>query len=181
MTFRRKFDEDDPRRSYSICAGLDDGELRVGIKRVDGGAFSTWANEELRPGAVLEAMPPMGSFHHLARPGCRPPLPRLRRRLRHHAGPLDYQDRARPRAAIPLFTLVYANRQISSIMFREELEDLKNRHLGRLSILHILETEAQDIDLFTGRVDGPPSANSSSAPGSTSPRSTPPSFAAPSR
>ena len=52
------------------------------------------------------------------------------------------------------FTLVYANRQISTIMFREELEDLKNRYLGRLSILHILESEAQEIDLFTGRIDG---------------------------
>ena len=51
------------------------------------------------------------------------------------------------------FTLVYANRQISSIMFREDLEDLKNRYLGRLSIVHVLETEAQDIELFTGRVD----------------------------
>jgi ring-1,2-phenylacetyl-CoA epoxidase subunit PaaE len=49
------------------------------------------------------------------------------------------------------FTLVYANRQISSIMFREELEDLKNTHLGRLSVLHVLETEGQEIDLFTGR------------------------------
>ncbi len=57
---------------------------------------------------------------------------------------------AEPRST---FTLVYANRQISSIMFREELEDLKNRHLGRLSIVHVLESEAQDIDLFTGRVD----------------------------
>src|SRR6218665_1850194 len=51
------------------------------------------------------------------------------------------------------FTLVYANRQISSIMFREELEDLKNSYLGRLSVLHVLESEAQDIDLFTGRVN----------------------------
>ena len=57
---------------------------------------------------------------------------------------------AEPRST---FTLVYANRQISSIMFREELEDLKNRYLGRLSILHVLESEAQEIDLFTGRVD----------------------------
>ena len=79
------------------------------------------------------------------------------------------------------FTLVYANRQISSIMFREELEDLKNRYLGRLSVLHVLESEAQEIDLFTGRVDGREVRGSCSAPGSTSPRSTPPSSAAPSR
>ena len=60
LTFRRDFDGEELRRSYSICAGKDEGVLRVGIKRVDGGAFSTWANEELNPGAVLDAMPPMG-------------------------------------------------------------------------------------------------------------------------
>jgi ring-1,2-phenylacetyl-CoA epoxidase subunit PaaE len=152
LTFRRRFDDDELRRSYSICAGLDDGALRVGIKRVDGGAFSTWANEELRPGTVLEAMPPMGSFHTPLDPDA----------ARHYLGfaggsgitpVLSIVKTVLAREPKSTFTLVYANRQISSIMFREELEDLKNRHLGRLSILHILETEAQDIDLFTGRVD----------------------------
>jgi ring-1,2-phenylacetyl-CoA epoxidase subunit PaaE len=152
LTFRRRFDDDELRRSYSICAGLDDGALRVGIKRVDGGAFSTWANEELRPGTVLEAMPPMGSFHTPHDPDA----------ARHYLGfaggsgitpVLSIVKTVLAREPKSTFTLVYANRQISSIMFREELEDLKNRHLGRLSILHILETEAQDIDLFTGRVD----------------------------
>ena len=85
---------------------------------------------------------------------------------------------AEPRST---FTLVYANRQISSIMFREELEDLKNRHLGRLSIVHVLESEAQDIDLFTGRVDAEKVRRSSSAPGSTCLDRPPPSSAAPSR
>jgi ring-1,2-phenylacetyl-CoA epoxidase subunit PaaE len=152
LTFRRRFDDDELRRSYSICAGLDDGELRVGIKRVDGGAFSTWANEELKPGAVLEAMPPMGSFHTALDPAA----------TRHYLGfaggsgitpVISIVKTVLAREPKSTFTLVYANRQIGSIMFREELEDLKNRHLGRLSILHILETEAQDIDLFTGRVD----------------------------
>lgn len=152
LTFRRAFDGEELRRSYSICAGLDDGALRVGIKRVDGGAFSTWANDNLAPGDVLEAMPPMGNFHHPLDPGA----------ARHYLGfaggsgitpvlsiirtVLAREPRAR-------FTLVYANRQISSIMFREELEDLKNEHLGRLSVLHVLEQEAQEIDLFSGRVD----------------------------
>jgi ring-1,2-phenylacetyl-CoA epoxidase subunit PaaE len=58
------------------------------------------------------------------------------------------------REPLSSFTLVYANRQISTIMFREELEDLKNIYLGRLSVIHVLEGEAQDIDLFTGRIDG---------------------------
>ena len=63
LTFRRDFDGEELRRSYSICAGLDDGVLRVGIKRVDGGCFSCWANESLQEGDVLEAVPPMGAFH----------------------------------------------------------------------------------------------------------------------
>ena len=102
LTFRRKFDDDELRRSYSICAGKGEGHLRVGIKRVDGGAFSTWANEELKPGATLEAMPPMGRFFTTIEPDAAKTLPRLRRRLRHHAGALDHQDGARRRAALDL-------------------------------------------------------------------------------
>jgi ring-1,2-phenylacetyl-CoA epoxidase subunit PaaE len=152
LTFRRKFDGEELRRSYSICAGRDEGVLKVGIKRVDGGCFSTWANEELHAGDTLEAMPPMGAFFTAIEPdaakhyvgfaggsGITPVLSIIKTTLRR-------ESRAR-------FTLVYANRQISSIMFREELEDLKNIYLGRLSVLHILESEAQDIDLFTGRID----------------------------
>jgi len=152
LTFRRKFEDDELRRSYSICAGKGEGHLQVGIKRVDGGAFSTWANEELKPGTTLEAMPPMGRFFTAVEPdaaktylgfaggsGITPLLSIIKTVLA-----------AEPHST---FTLVYANRQISSIMFREELEDLKNRHLGRLSIVHVLESEAQDIELFTGRVD----------------------------
>ncbi len=152
LTFRREFDGEELRRSYSICSGLDDGHLRVGIRQVDGGAFSTWANEQLTPGAVLEAMPPMGSFHTPLDPAAD----------RHYMGfaggsgitPIMSIIRTvmarEPKAR---FTLVYANRQISTIMFREELEDLKNLHLGRLSVIHVLEQEAQEIDLFTGRID----------------------------
>jgi ring-1,2-phenylacetyl-CoA epoxidase subunit PaaE len=153
LTFRRDFDGEELRRSYSICAGKDDGVLQVGIKRVDGGAFSTWANEELKPGDVLDAMPPMGAFHAPIEPdraksylgfaggsGITPVLSILKTVLARE-----------PRAT---FTLVYANRGITSIMFREELEDLKNRYMGRLTLVHILESDAQDIDLFTGRVDG---------------------------
>lgn len=152
LTFRRKFEDEELRRSYSICAGRDEGVLKVGIKRVDGGCFSTWANEALKAGDTLEAMPPMGAFFTALEPevakhylgfaggsGITPVLSIIKTVL-------SREPRAR-------FTLVYANRQISSIMFREELEDLKNLYLGRLSVLHVLESEAQDIDLFTGRVD----------------------------
>jgi ring-1,2-phenylacetyl-CoA epoxidase subunit PaaE len=152
LTFRRSFDGEELRRSYSICAGVDDGCLQVGIKRVDGGAFSTWANENLAPGDMIEAMPPMGKFS----------LPLDPETARHYVGfaagsgitpVLSIVKTVLRREPKSRFTLVYANRQISSIMFREELEDLKNLYLGRFSVLHVLESEAQEIDLFTGRID----------------------------
>lgn len=152
LTFRRDFDGQELRRSYSICTGRNDGKLQVGIKRVDGGAFSTWANTELQPGATLEAMPPMGNFfakanvdapHYLAfagGSGITPILSILKTGL-------DAETDAQ-------FTLVYANRSPNTIMFREQIEDLKNQYLGRLNIIHVLEDDSQDIDLFHGRVDG---------------------------
>ncbi len=152
LTFRRTFGDEELRRSYSICTGLDDGRLQVGIKRVEGGAFSSWTNEELQPGERLEAMAPMGAFHAALDPasarhylcfaggsGITPVLSILRTVLVRE-----------PNARI---TLVYANRGVNTIMFREEIEDLKNGHMGRLNVIHILETDAQEIDLFTGRVD----------------------------
>ena len=152
LTFRRQFDGIELRRSYSICAGKDEGVLKVGIKRVEGGAFSTWANEHLTVGAIIEAMPPMGNFHAPIEPD----------RAKHYLGfaggsgitpLLSIIKTVLEREPKSRFTLVYANRQVSSIMFREELEDIKNLYLGRLSLLHILETESQEIDLFTGRID----------------------------
>ncbi len=152
LTFRRDFDGTEVRRSYSICTGTSDGILQVGIKRVDGGAFSTWANDDLQPGMVLEAMEPAGNFHVPLTPnraktylafaggsGITPVLSILKTTLE-----------AEPSSS---FTLVYANRGVNTIMFREEIEDLKNRYMGRLSVIHVLESEAQDIELFRGRID----------------------------
>ncbi|MFD3189873.1 2Fe-2S iron-sulfur cluster-binding protein [Sedimentitalea sp. HM32M-2] len=152
LTFRRDFDGTELRRSYSICAGKDEGLLQVGIKRVEGGAFSTWANEALQPGDTLEAMEPMGSFFapldaaatrnylgFAGGSGITPVLSILKTTLA-----------AEPHSS---FTLVYANKGVNTIMFREELEDLKNLYMGRLTVIHILESDAQDIDLFTGLVD----------------------------
>ena len=152
MTFRHSFDGEELRRSYSICAGRDDGILQVGIKRVDGGTFSTWANEALKPGDVIEAMPPMGSFHTVLDPDAK----------RHYLGfaggsgitpVLSILRTVMATERHARFTLVYANRAVNSIMFRDELEDLKNTYMGRLNVIHVLESDAQDIDLFTGRVD----------------------------
>lgn len=152
LTFRRDFDGTELRRSYSICVGRDEKILQVGIKHVAGGAFSTWANETLEPGMILDAMPPMGNFHAPLDPaasrsylgfaggsGITPVLSILKTVLAEE--PLSH------------FTLIYANRAVNTIMFREELEDLKNTYMGRLTLIHILETDAQEIDLFTGRVD----------------------------
>jgi len=152
VTFRREFDGEELRRSYSICAGRDEGILQVGIRRIDGGAFSTWANEELKPGIVLEAMPPMGHFHVPLDPAA------ARHYLAFAGGSgitpvLSIVKTVLAREPKSQFTLVYANRQVSSIMFREELEDLKNANLERLAILHVLESETQEAELFAGRVD----------------------------
>ncbi len=151
LTFRRDFDGEELRRSYSICAGKDDGVLQVGIKRVEGGAFSSWANAELTVGDVVQAMPPMGSFHapidadaekqyigFAGGSGITPVLSILKTTL--------------AREPKSRFTLIYANKGINTIMFREELEDLKNLYMGRLNVIHILEADAQEIDLFTGLV-----------------------------
>tara|TARA_R110002072_G_scaffold401_13_gene2700 strand:- start:178 stop:1242 length:1065 start_codon:yes stop_codon:yes gene_type:complete len=151
LTFKQDFGGTELRRNYSICAGLDDRALQVGIKKVDGGAFSTFANTELKVGDTLHAMPPQGKFFTALEPelgknylgfaggsGITPVLSILKTVLKRE-----------PKAT---FTLVYANRAVNTIMFREELEDLKNRYMGRLTIIHMLES-GQDIDLFTGRVD----------------------------
>ncbi|MEK0162357.1 1,2-phenylacetyl-CoA epoxidase subunit PaaE [Phaeobacter sp. A36a-5a] len=151
LTFRRDFDGEELRRSYSICAGKGEGILQVGIKRVDGGAFSTWANTELKAGDTLQAMAPMGTFftpldgtaekHYLGfagGSGITPVLSILKTTLA-----------AEPKSS---FTLVYANKGVNTIMFREELEDLKNLYMGRFNVIHVLESDAQEIDLFTGLV-----------------------------
>lgn len=150
LTFRRDFDGDELRRSYSICAGPGEG-LKVGIKRVAGGAFSNWANDTLRPGDVIEALPPSGVFHL--------PEARAARNYLGFAGGsgitpvLSILKTVLEEEPESNFTLVYANRAVNSVMFRNELEDLKNRFLGRLSLVHVLEDDAQEVELFTGRVD----------------------------
>ncbi|MDZ7628133.1 MAG: 1,2-phenylacetyl-CoA epoxidase subunit PaaE [Parvularculaceae bacterium] len=152
LTFRHIFDGEEVRRSYSICAGIDDGILRVGVKRVDGGWFSSFVNDEVRAGDTLEAMAPMGNFHSALKPA------EARRYLGFAGGSgitpmISLIRTVMSREPHSSFTLVYGNRQVSAIMFREELEDLKNLYLGRLNIVHVLESEAGEIELFSGRLD----------------------------
>lgn len=151
LTFRRDFDGEELRRSYSICAGKDEGVLKVGIKRVEGGAFSTFANQDLKVGDTLQAMPPMGRFFTELDPD------KPRQYLGFAGGSgitpvLSILKTTLAREPASVFTLVYANKGVATIMFREELEDLKNTYMGRFNVIHVLETDAQEIDLFTGLV-----------------------------
>jgi ring-1,2-phenylacetyl-CoA epoxidase subunit PaaE len=151
LTLRARIDGEEIRRSYSICAATHEPELRVGVKKVPGGLFSTWVNEAVAPGQVLEAMPPMGNFlvpldpanakHYVgfaSGSGITPLLSIIKTTLV-----------AEPHSS---FTLFYGNRASSTIMFREELEDLKSEFLNRFSLVHILSREQQDIDLVNGRI-----------------------------
>jgi len=158
LTFRKTFDGEELRRCYSICSSKASGRLQVGIKAVAGGAFSTWANEELRVGDVLEALAPMGNFYSpqpntehnhdvlfAAGSGITPILSILR-------SGLESDEHSR-------FTLIYGNSNPTTIMFREALEDLKNQYIGRFNLLHVLTDDSQDIDLFKGRLTEQKCAN----------------------
>src|SRR4051794_21764552 len=151
LTLRATVDGDDIRRSYSICSGLDDGELRVVVKRVAGGAFSTWVNAQVRPGDRVSVMTPGGRFGVPIEPGSprtlvafaagsgiTPVMAILKTVLRREAG---------------RFFLFYGNRTTADIIFREMLEDLKDRYLARLAVFHVLSREQQDITMLNGHLD----------------------------
>ena len=154
LTFRHQTDTgEELRRSYSLCSAPGDGVLQVGIKRVEGGVFSTWANESLQAGMTLEAMEPMGSFHRATE---EPDAARSYLAFAVGSGITPILSILKTLLSEELksrFTLVFANRSINTIMFRDELEDLKNRFLGRLNIVHILKTSADEAELFQGRLD----------------------------
>ena len=149
LTLRTDIDGQDLRRSYSICAGVDDGELRVGVRKVRGGVFSNWINTHLKPGDVIQVMAPQGRFFV--------PLDPLARR--HHVGIaggsgvtplLSTMKTVLAREPHSHFTLIYGNRQLKSTMFKEELEDLKNRYLSRLVLHHVFSDEHTDAPLNHG-------------------------------
>ncbi len=152
LTLRAQIGGQEVRRSYSICAAPHDGELRVAIKRVAGGRFSTWAHGALVPGATVEVAPPDGRFH----------VPLDPENEKHYLGfaagsgitpVLSILKTTLAREPKSRFTLAYANRASSTVMFREELADLKDRYLGRLVLLFVMSREPQDVELFSGRID----------------------------
>jgi ring-1,2-phenylacetyl-CoA epoxidase subunit PaaE len=154
ITIRTTIGDAEIRRSYSICSSPLDKELRIAIKRVEGGLFSSYANEELRPGAILDVLPPSGEFYTEVDPANR------KRYLAFVAGSgitpvLSLIKTTLATEPKSHFTLVYGNRNRGSIIFREELEALKNRYLNQLSLHHILSREELDIPLYQGRIDAP--------------------------
>lgn len=152
LTFRTHMNDAEIRRSYSICASPKDNELRVAIKKVHAGKFSTFANEELKVGDILDVMPPMGKFsprktetaqkHYLAfaaGSGITPIMSIMKHVLEDEPN--------------SMFTLVYGNKNRNTIIFREIIEGLKNKYMQRLRVYHILSREQMDVPLFNGRID----------------------------
>ena len=155
LTLRAQIGSEDVRRSYSICSDSaryrDSGELEVGIRPMQGGLFSNWAATAVKVGDVLPVMPPEGRFvskrtraiHRVgfaAGSGITPILSIIATSLQEQAG--------------SKFTLVYGNRSMASVMFNEALQDLKDRYPDRLTLIHILSRQAQEVDLLQGRIDG---------------------------
>ena len=153
LTLRTVIDGADIRRSYSICSAPHENELRVAIKKVEGGVFGTYASERLKTGDVLQVMPPMGRFcadlhpeHHktyvafAAGSGITPIISILK-------STLVQEPHSR-------FVLFYGNRGFDHIVFREQLETLKNRYPDRLAVHHILSRESLGSELFFGRLNG---------------------------
>ncbi|HZH54839.1 MAG TPA: 1,2-phenylacetyl-CoA epoxidase subunit PaaE [Sphingobacteriaceae bacterium] len=140
------------RRNYSICVSPLDGELRVAVKRIPSGYFSAYVHDRLQVGDELEVSPPQGKFftqiinnqrkHYVAvaaGSGITPIMSLIKSVLT-----TEKQSR---------FTLIYANKNKQSIIFRETLEALKNQYMDRLSIYHVLSREHTGIDFLTGRID----------------------------
>ncbi len=152
LTLKTDVGGEEIRRSYSICSAVGDGQLKVAIKQIEGGLFSTYANQSLTQGQSLDVMVPQGRFytplsaenkkHYLfiaAGSGITPIFSILKTVLQ-----TEKESR---------ITLIYGNKTVSSILFLEQLEDLKDTYPGRVNMLHILSREEQDAELFNGRIN----------------------------
>ena len=152
LTIRKKFNGEEVRRNYSICSSPFDNILQVAVKKVEGGLFSSFANDELKPGDELEVLPPTGKFYTELYPdqkktyiafaagsGITPILSIIKTTLL-----------TEPKSQ---FTLVYGNRTKNSIIFKEELEALKDKFIDRFRIYHILSRERSEAEINYGRID----------------------------
>lgn len=152
LTLKVDINNEDVRRSYSLCSSPIDNKWQVAVKRITGGKFSTYINEELRAGDDLEVMAPSGNFGVSVKPedaknylffaagsGITPMLSMVKTHLK-----------AEPNSTCKLF---YVNKTAKSIIFKEELEQLRNKYFGRFEIYYFLTKERRDIELFNGRFD----------------------------
>ena len=152
LTLKAIIDGEEVRRNYSLCTAPAEHDWMVTVKRIAGGVFSNWVGDNLKPGDTIEVMPPHGSFTTEFAPtarrhvvgiaggsGITPVMSLLRTTLKEE-----------PESQ---FTLLYGNRDSSSIIFLDELANLKDRYVGRLSLHHFLAEEEGDIDLFNGMLD----------------------------
>ncbi len=153
LTLRATLDGAEVRRNYSLCTAPSDQDWMVTVKRIGGGLFSNWVGDELKVGDTVEVMPPHGSFttdfapsnkRHLVGiaggSGITPVMSLIRTLLREEPA--------------SRFTLLYGNRDSSSVIFLEALAALKDKHLDRFEVYHFLDAEEQDIELFNGMLDG---------------------------
>jgi ring-1,2-phenylacetyl-CoA epoxidase subunit PaaE len=152
LTIKKTLNGEELRRNYSICTSPFDNTLKVAVKKMEGGLFSTWANENLKAGDVLDVLPPTGKFYTQLHP----------------AQKKNYVAFAAGSGITPIlsiikttlltepqsnFTLVYGNRTKVSIIFKEELEALKDKFIDRFRIYHILSRERTDAPINSGRID----------------------------
>jgi ring-1,2-phenylacetyl-CoA epoxidase subunit PaaE len=143
---------DDVRRNYSICASATGGPLRIGVKRIPDGVFSAYVADRLKPGDTLDVMTPTGTFS-----------PRLDPAQAKRYGAVAAGSGITPVLSIlatalevepdSTAALVYVNRRVSTIMFLEELEDLKNRFPARFQLIHVLAHELTEVEMLSGRLD----------------------------
>jgi ring-1,2-phenylacetyl-CoA epoxidase subunit PaaE len=154
LTLRATIDGQDVRRNYSICSPhhryAARREIDVGIKPVEGGVFSRWAVSRLRAGATIDVMPPDGRFT--------PRVPGARHRVGFAAGSgitpiLSIVSSTLASQPDSDFTLVYCNQRIDTIMFNEALQDLKDHHPARLTLIHVLSRQPHEVPLLHGRLD----------------------------
>ncbi|MEO6472749.1 MAG: 1,2-phenylacetyl-CoA epoxidase subunit PaaE, partial [Aeromicrobium sp.] len=153
LTIRTELAGDDVRRNYSLCTAPDPGSLSIGVKRLHGGAFSEHALSVLKVGDLLEVMPPTGRFGLVVDPNAA-----------RHIGLVAAGSGITPLLSIASavlegepdssVTLIYANRSQNSVMFLEQIEDLKDRFVGRLNLIHVLSRQPMDADILSGRLDG---------------------------
>lgn len=152
LTFRKEFNGEEVRRSYSICSSPLDGELRVAIKKVEDGVFSQFANQQLQAGDTLETMTPQGLFT------CQLDSKQKKQYLAFAAGSgitpiLSIVKTILQTEPESEFCLVYGNQNRGSIIFKSELEALKNKYMERFSLYNVLSREVADAELLRGRIN----------------------------